>query len=505
MQIFNLPIRTYFSLRSDRLRILHEEQCATQAKWLSYLLTNGEKTQFGREHGLHSKMSYTDFANHVPLQTYNSLFPYIERIIRGEDYILWNNKINWVAKSSGTTAARSKFIPVSMESLKFNNYMAARDNLTGYCALFPDTNMFAGKGITLGGSFQEASPDFKVKCGDVSAILMDNMPVIGDFLKAPGREILLQENWHKKLKLIAQNTVNENITSISGVPSWMLLVLKEVLNLTNKKHILEVWENFEVYFHGGVAFAPYKEEFQKLFPLEKVFYLNVYNASEGFFGFQLQKENDDLILLTDHAVFYEFVPAVTSSVPREKKAIPLSEVEIGQNYAMIITTAAGLWRYEIGDTIQFTSKNPYKFKITGRTTQYINTFGEELIVDNADQAIEAACRQTDAIFAEYSAAPIFFGGEKQYAAHEWLIEFLKQPADIQQFTQILDQTLKQLNSDYEAKRTGNLMLREPQIKIAPQGTFMRWLERKNKLGGQHKVPRLQNDRKIMEEICGQIE
>ncbi len=504
MKIFNAPIRGLFAMREERITQLLENQLKTQKEWFGKLIDNGYKSKFGKDFKIRPNWDYSQFSRSIPTQTYSTLFPYIQKIIEGEEYVLSHNKVNWVAQSSGTTSAKSKYIPVTAESLKSNNYLAARDSLTFYCHLFPNTNIFGGKGVMLGGSIHDICSNAKVKCGDVSAILMQNMPIIGDFLKAPNREILLGKEWDKKLKLIAKNTVNENITSISGVPSWMLLVLKEVLKISKKKTIAEIWPELEVYFHGGVSFAPYRQEFEQILGEKSIFYMNMYNASEGFFGFQDQKEEDDLLLLADHGVFYEFAP-IDEVGNRSEKIIPLSEVTINQNYALLITTLSGLWRYEIGDTLRFTSLNPYRFQITGRTTHFINTFGEELIVENADKAVKNACIATQSIFSEYTAAPIFLHRDSSYAGHQWIIEFNHPPQDLVLFTIVLDNTLKELNSDYEAKRNQDLLLQMPQIKIAPIGTFMKWLEKKQKLGGQFKVPRLQNDRIIIEEIIEIIE
>jgi hypothetical protein len=498
MQLLNVPIRAYFGFREERIVSLYEHALETQEKWFTYLVRNGLKTKFGHDFGFTPNMSYEAFQRNLPIQNYNTLYPYIERIIKGEDEVLWNTKVEWVAKSSGTTQAKSKYVPVTSDSLKLNNYLSAKDSLTFYIEMFPETEIFAGKGITLGGSIQKMEIETKVKCGDISAVLMENMPAIGEYLQAPNKEVLLNNDWNKKLHLIAQHTVNENITSISGVPSWMLLVLKEVLKISGKESIAEVWPNLELFFHGGVAFAPYKQEYLKLLP-NSVFYMNMYNASEGFFGFQDQRFCDDLLLLTDNGVFYEFLELDETGVSKTQ-VIPLQEVELHKNYALIITTPAGLWRYEIGDTIMFTSLRPYRFQITGRTTHFINAFGEELMVDNADKAITEACRQTNAILTEYTAAPVFLNTIETKGKHQWLIEFSSLPNDMKNFKNVLDQTLKSLNSDYEAKRTGDLMLTMPEIIIATEGTFLKWLEKKDKLGGQHKIPRLQNDRKLIEEI-----
>lgn len=499
-----MAIRGYFSRRNNRVSNLYRHSLKNQAKWLTYINNKGSNTLFGKEHHVEATMSYSQFAERIPLYDYNSLFPYIERIIRGEDNILWNSKIKWVAKSSGTSDSKSKYIPVSYESLIFNNYISAQDSLTFYTKMVPNTNIFSGKGITLGGGFQEKQENVKVKCGDISAILLDNMPLVGDFLRASNRKILLNSNWDKKLQLLAESTQHENITSLSGVPSWMLLVLKEVLRLQNKDNILDVWPNLELFFHGGVSFAPYYEEYKKIIPNDKFLYLNVYNASEGFFGLQDQIHSDELLLLTDNGVFYEFIP-MNEVGSIGATAIPLEDVKINQNYAMVITTLGGLWRYIIGDTIQFTSLNPFRFKITGRTTHYINAFGEEVIVDNADKAINNACQKTGASYISYTAAPIFLEKDNSKACHEWVIEFTTPPSDINLFGEVLDETLKSLNSDYETKRSNDLILKKPKIHVAKPGTFIKWLEKNNKLGGQHKVPHLQNNREIIEEVLGLME
>lgn len=499
MKFINKPVRYFFSSQEKRIHTLREAPSQMQEKWFRYLIAHGADTVFGKGHGLTKDASYNDFRKAIPLQNYPSLTPYIERVIKGESNVLWDTKIKFLAKSSGTTDSKSKFIPVSNESLKYNNYLAAMDSLTFYCNFFPENNFFSGKALALGGSFQKMPPDSPVKIGDVSAILLDEMPRLGDFLKASNREVLLHDDWNVKLGLLAKTSYKQNVTSLSGVPSWILLVLKEVLRISGKSNIFEVWPNLEVFFHGGVSFAPYVEEYKKIIPEGRLFYMNMYNASEGFFGFQDQKEKDDLILLTDHGIFYEFIPMNEVGVLNQDP-VSLEEVQTGVNYALVITTTAGLWRYVIGDTVMFTSTSPYRFKITGRTMHYINAFGEELVVDNADKALKKACEKTGASFSDYTAAPVFLESEQNKACHEWLIEFITLPSDMDEFVRILDSSLKELNSDYEAKRTGDLILKLPMVHIAPQDTFLKWLDRKNHLGGQHKVPRLQNDRRIIEEL-----
>ncbi len=499
MQILNRPLRNYFLYRKKRIENTRQHPIENQNRWFAYLLQHGANSVFGKELGLQTDFNYHNFADTIPLQDYHSLSPYIDRIIAGEENVLWDSRIKWLSKSSGTTDSKSKFIPVSRESLWQNNYLCAQDTLTCYTMLFPNNRFFSGKGLALGGAFQAMPSDVKVQIGDVSAILLDNMPRLGDILKASNRKVLLHDNWNEKLTALAQTSYKQNVTSISGVPSWMLLVLKEVLKVSGKNNIKEVWPNLELFMHGGVSFAPYREEYKNLIPDDTVFYMNMYNASEGFFGFQDQKESDDLLLLTDCAVFYEFIPMDEVGI-LNGNAIPLTEVKTDQNYAIVITTASGLWRYVIGDTVNFTSTEPYRFKITGRTMHYINAFGEELMIDNADKALRKACDETNAVISDYTAAPIFFDQKRQKACHEWIIEFTREPSNREQFTAILDQTLQALNSDYEAKRTDDLILQKPIIHVAPKDTFLRWLDHRNHLGGQHKVPRLQNDRRIIEEI-----
>ena len=504
MQFLNTPLRSYYASRKKRIEKLRHTPIQNQAEWFRYLVKNGEDTIFFKQIGLTKRCSYADFVKAIPIQNYNSLQPFVERIMKGEEHVLWNSRIKYMAKSSGTTDTKSKFIPVSKESLFCNNYLSAQDSITFYCHFFPQNRFFSGKGLVLGGSFQETPLNTPVKIGDVSAVLLDSMPQFGDFLKASNRKVLLHNNWNEKLSMLAKTTLHQNITSLSGVPSWMLLVLKEVLKLSGKEHIKEVWPNLELFFHGGVAFAPYIEAYKKLIPDPDFFYMNMYNASEGFFGFQDQLHCNDLLLLTDNGIFYEFIP-IDEVGTLQGEAIPLQEVSVGQDYALVITTPAGLWRYVIGDTIRFTSTDPYRFKITGRTMHYINAFGEELIIDNTDKALQKACEETGAIFVDYTAAPIFLEHGNMKASHEWVIEFSTLPKDIDRFIQILDQTLQSLNSDYEAKRTNELLLNIPIVHVASEGTFLRWLEKHNRLGGQYKVPRLQNDRSIMEEFLELIE
>ncbi len=461
------------------------------------LINNGKDTEFGRQHQFNSISNYTEFVNQVPLQDYESLKPFIERTRRGEQGLLWNSDIKWFAKSSGTTD-KSKFIPVSEESLDGCHYNAGRDMVTLHCVNNENTHLFTGKNLALGGSFKQDSFDKHQSFhGDVSAIIIQNLPMWAEFFRAPNVDIALMDEWETKLEKIADSMMRENVTSIAGVPSWMLVLLKRILEKRNLKTINEVWPNLEVYFHGGVSFTPYKEQFKQLFDNDKVNYLQLYNASEGFFGIQDEKVSDEMLLMLDYGIYYEFIPIneLSQSTP---KLINLEQVRMGEDYALVISTNAGLWRYQLGDTIQFTSINPYRFKISGRTKQFINVFGEELMVHNADNAIAAACEKTHAQVKDYTVAPVFMSAGA--GAHEWLIEFEKEPNNFEFFVALLDESLKKQNSDYEAKRYNNFVLHAPLVKKMPANAFYNWLKMNNKLGGQYKIPRLSNSRKVLEEI-----
>jgi GH3 auxin-responsive promoter len=435
------------------------------------------------------------------LQDYESLKPFIDRVRRGEQNILWHSDIKWFAKSSGTTADKSKFIPVSEESLDDCHYNGGRDMIAIHCSLTPDTHLFTGKNLALAGSLvTDQFGKHESQNGDLSAIVINNLPVWAEFFRAPDLSIALLDKWDEKLEKIAKATLNENVVSLAGVPSWMLLIMKKVLAESGKKSIAEVWPNLEVYFHGGVNFNPYRDQFKAIFNKSDINYLELYNATEGFFGIQDQRNSDELLLMLDYGIYYEFIPTDINT----DETLSLCEVMKDVNYEIVISTNAGLWRYRLGDTIKFTSLNPFRFKITGRTKHFMNAFGEEIIVDNADQALAIACEKTGARIAEYTAAPIYMNGNDN-GAHEWLVEFDLHPDKIEYFTEVLDNALKSINSDYEAKRYQNIALKQPVVKSLPAGTFYKWLQAKNKLGGQHKVPRLSNDRKYVEEILSFIE
>jgi hypothetical protein len=418
-------------------------------------------------------------------------------MMQGEDNVLWNTPVKWFAKSSGTTSDKSKFIPISEESLTDNHFKASKDVLTHYYNNFPGSDMLTGKSLVVGGSHQLSKVNEEIQFGDLSAVLMQNSPFWGQWLRTPELSVALLDEWENKIEQLAQTTSNENVTSLAGVPTWTLILLKRILQIKNKQTIKEVWPNLELYINGGVSFIPYKEQFDKLFG-QKINYLEIYNASEGFIAGQVDPGDDGMLLFTEHGIFYEFMP-VDEYGKEKPKTIGLKDVELNKNYALVISTTGGLWRYLIGDTVIFTSINPYKIKVSGRLKHYMNAFGEEVIVDNTDKAIAIACEKTHAQVSDYTAAPVYFS-EQHNGAHEWLIEFEETPDNITAFTYELDNALKEINSDYEAKRHKDIALRLPIVHILPKGSFNEWLKSKGKLGGQHKVPRLSNERTIVEEI-----
>ncbi len=475
-----------------------------QDEVLEYLLKTARNTEYGKKHGFGDIKTYRDFQNNIPIVNYEGLFPYVERLLHGEQNILWPSEIKWFAKSSGTTNARSKFIPVSQEALDDCHFKGGKDMLSIYANNYPETKMFTGKGLAIGGSHQINQYDKGSSSyyGDVSAVIMKNLPLWAQMARTPSLEIALMDEWEEKIEAMARATSQENVTSISGVPTWTIVLIERILEITGKNNILEVWPNLEVFVHGAVAFGPYRSLFKKLIPSKEMRYMETYNASEGFFGIQDTTDSDELLLMLDYGVFYEFIPysELNSENP---KAIPLGEVQIGKNYAMVISTNAGLWRYKIGDTVRFTSVNPYRIKISGRTKHFINAFGEELIIENAEQAIAAACHETEAEIENFTAAPIYLS-EGNKGGHEWVIEFKVDPNDPEKFKQTLDQTLKKVNSDYEAKRYKDMALIAPTVHFAEKGTFHQWMKKRGKLGGQNKVPRLSNNRDYLEDLLGML-
>lgn len=468
-----------------------------QEELLHSLLRAAEQTEIGKNYDFSSIKNYKTFAERVSISTYEELEPLIEKTRKGEQNVFWHSPIKWFAKSSGTTNAKSKFIPVSSEALENCHYKASKDLLCLYLNNNDDSQLFTGKSLRLGGS-KQLYEDNNTFFGDLSAILIDNMPIWAEFSSTPSNKVSLMGDWEAKLPAIINETINENVTSLAGVPSWMLVLLNKTLETKGKENLLEIWPNAEVYFHGGVNFEPYREQYKKLFPKDNFRYYEIYNASEGFFAIQDQNNSNELLLMLDYGIFYEFIPMDTFGTANQK-VIPLSEVELFKNYALVITTNSGLWRYMIGDTIRFTSLNPYRIMVSGRTKHHINVFGEELMVENTDKAIAKTCSELNCEVIDYTVAPIFMNG-KEKGAHEWVIEFKTYPDNIENFAYCLDKNLQQLNSDYEAKRYNNMTLNQLVINVARTNLFYDWLKQNDKLGGQHKVPRLSNDRKYLDEL-----
>ncbi len=468
-----------------------------QEELLLNLIRTAENTTVGRSFDFSSIVSYQTFSERIPISSYEDLQPMIEQTRRGEQNVFWPSPIKWFAKSSGTTSAKSKFIPVSSEALEDCHYKGSKDLLCMYLNNNEDSNLFTGKSLRLGGS-AEIYQDNNSYFGDLSAILIENMPIWAEFSSTPSNKVSLMSNWETKLGAIVNETKIENVTSFAGVPSWMLVLLNKVLEETGKKNVMEVWPHLEVYFHGGVSFDPYRDQYKKIIPCQNFKYYEIYNASEGFFAIQDQNYSNDLLLMLDYGIFYEFIPMNVFGTENQI-TVRLADVEIGKNYAVVITTNSGLWRYLIGDTVRFTSLNPYRIRVTGRTKHHINVFGEELMVENTDMAISKTCAHTGVEVVDYTVAPIFMEGREK-GAHEWIIEFKSDPKDVSQFRLILDQTLQSLNSDYEAKRYNNMTLNPLVLNVARPKLFYDWLKQQDKLGGQHKIPRLSNQREYLEQL-----
>ncbi len=484
--------------RMKQIELFERYSADIQQEQLFQLLDNAKNTVWGKKYDYSSIKSKVEYAARVPISQYENIVEYVDRIRKGEANVLWQGETKWFAKSSGTTAQKSKFIPVSAEALELCHFRGGRDIIILYTTNFNGSNIFSGKALAIGGSQQINKYDNQIYYGDLSAVLIENLPLWAKFFKTPEKKIALMEEWERKLELMAKTTINDNVTNMAGVPSWTLVLLKRILEITGAKSIHDVWQNLELFVHGGVSFTPYREQFDAIIDKDRINYLETYNASEGFFAIQDNPDTDSMLLMLDYGVYYEFIPMeeFDSSSP---KTLSLEEVELDKNYAIIISTNGGLWRYMIGDTVKFTSKNPYRIKITGRTKHFINAFGEELIVDNAEKAIKAACEQTGAQVREYTAAPIYMSEERN-GGHEWLFEFTKLPNSIEHFAEILDNTLKSLNSDYEAKRYKDISLAFPTVNVAKEGLFYKWLKERGRLGGQNKVPRLANNRDFIDRL-----
>ncbi|MCH7397949.1 GH3 auxin-responsive promoter family protein [Belliella sp. DSM 107340] len=501
MEVVNTFMTWIFKNRIGQIKNFMENPIDTQEEILFELIDDAKRTDFGKKHHFSKIKDYKDFASKVPIHDYEEMKPYIEKTMKGSQNVIWNTEIEWFSKSSGTTSSRSKYIPVSQESLEECHFKGGKDMISLYVNNYPDSKLFSGKALTIGGSLapNPISPNLSSKVGDISAVITQNLPIWVQMARTPSLDIALMEEWEAKIDRMAREVMHENVTSISGVPTWTIVLLQRVLELKNAKNILEVWPNLEVFFHGAVAFGPYRSLFKELIPSEKMHYMETYNASEGFFGIQDQKDSEELLLMLDYGIFYEFIP-MDEWDESQPKVVPLCEVEVGKNYAILISTNAGLWRYKIGDTVKFTSTFPYRIKISGRTKHFINAFGEEVIVENAEKAIQMAADKTHASIINFTAAPVYFNDSKSKGAHEWIVEFKTLPNDPELFKTTLDKSLREINSDYDAKRYKDLALTEPKIHLVSEGLFESWMRSRGKLGGQNKVPRLSNTREYIDEI-----
>jgi hypothetical protein len=497
MKLLSPAISRLARMRHWRIEQWIQNPIAAQREVLQDLITHAQFTEIGRKYVLNNLFSVRDFKKAVPIHTYEDLKPCIEKLMLGEQNLLWNTPVNWFAKSSGTTSDKSKFIPITDESLHDCHYQGSKDVLSMYYNFNPNSDLLTGKGLLIGGSHQINHLNEDTHYGDLSAVLFQNTPIWANWIRTPELSIALMDEWESKIEAIAQQTIHEDVTSMSGVPTWTMVLIKRVLAITGKQTLKEVWPNLELYLHGGVSFTPYKEQFKQLIG-GNITYLNVYNASEGFFAAQNDPTDDGMLLFLEHGIFYEFMP-VEEYGKAEPQTIGLKDVEIDKNYALVISTNGGLWRYLIGDTIAFTSLYPFKIRVTGRLKHYINAFGEELIVDNTDKAIALASEKCNVVINDYTAAPIYFT-DNSNGAHEWLIEFEQNPKNLDEFAYELDCALKNINSDYEAKRHKDIALRMPVIHTVNKSVFTNWLRSKGKLGGQHKIPRLSNERVYIEEM-----
>jgi hypothetical protein len=498
MSIISPAIKGFMKLRQSAIDNFMLNPIDTQQQVFNKLVGSAQFTEYGKKHDFEHINSIADFCRQVPINDYDTLKGYIHRTLEGEQNLLWPSPINWFAKSSGTTSDKSKFIPISKESLDDNHYKAGKDVLTLYLKQFPDSKVISGKCLVIGGSHQINQLNADSFFGDLSAVMLQNMPLYGQLIRTPDLSIALMDEWEEKIEMMAQTTMQENVTYIAGVPTWTIVLIKRILEIAGTKNLHDVWPNLELYIHGGVSFKPYRKQFETFFPNGNIHYLETYNASEGFFAAQNELDHEGMLLFLNHGIFYEFMP-MEEYGKEQPKTLTLKEVELNKNYALVISTNGGLWRYLVGDTVQFTSLDPFRIKVTGRLKHFINAFGEEVIIDNSDYAIAEACKQTGAVVNDYSAAPVYMTGDSN-GAHEWIIEFETLPCPLDEFVTIMDKALQTINSDYEAKRHKDIALRMPIVHIMPKDGFKNWLKDKGKLGGQHKVPRLSNERKYLEEM-----
>mgnify|MGYP006292724321 FL=1 len=498
MPIIPSLVGLFNARRLSQIDLFRKAPMEVQESVFFSLIEQAQKTKWGEQHGYSGIRSIQQFREKVPIQTYEDIEPYVERLRNGEKDVLWPGTTKWFAKSSGTTSSKSKFIPVTKISLETCHFRGGRDVMALYNDNYPENEVFTGKTLTLGGSHQINNFSNDSYYGDLSAILIENLPFWTQFLKTPRPDVALMEEWEEKLEKMTEITVKENVTSLAGVPSWFLVLIRHILNETGKKNLLEVWPNLELFIHGGINFTPYRQQYQDLIPSGQMHYMETYNASEGFFGIQDDPSSSSMLLMLDYGVFYEFMPM--SELGKENpQTLVLDEVELNTDYALIISTNGGLWRYMIGDTIRFTSRYPFKIIISGRTKHFINAFGEEIIIDNATRSLDAACQATGAVIKEFTAGPLYMSAGSK-GGHQWLIEFEKAPDSVEKFRDVLDQTLQEVNSDYEAKRYKNITLGPPEVVVARESLFFDWMKARNKLGGQNKVPRLANNRDYIDDL-----
>ncbi|MEC7063875.1 MAG: GH3 auxin-responsive promoter family protein [Bacteroidota bacterium] len=495
--LFHTVLSWFLKKRVHDIELFIKYPHEVQSEQLLNLIKYAKNTDMGKKFGFDDIKTYDDFSSRVPVRKYEEIVSMIDACRKGKQNIFWPSNIKWFAKSSGTTNDKSKFIPISNESLENCHFKGGKDMLSLYFSNNEKSSLFQGKALRLGGS-RALYEDNNTYFGDLSAIIIDNLPLWAEYVSAPSHKVSLMDEWEVKLEAIVEETLNEDIRSMAGVPSWMMVLLQKILSKSGKSNILEIWPNMEVYFHGGVNFIPYKNQYKKLFPSSEMNYIEIYNASEGFFGVQDRLNSDDMLLMLDYGIFYEFI-AMSCYGKQNEIIIGLNDVKIGEQYAIIITTNSGLWRYHIGDTIKFTCLSPYRIKITGRTKHFINVFGEEIVIENTDSALEIVCNKYKLEMIDYTAAPIFMKGNEK-GGHEWLIEFKNPPKNIKDFSEDLDKTLQSINSDYQAKRYKNMTLNCLKVNVAKKDLFYSWLKKKGKIGGQHKVPRLSNNRNLIEEL-----
>ncbi|MDR1878263.1 MAG: GH3 auxin-responsive promoter family protein [Bacteroidales bacterium] len=498
LSIVNRIAKSYFNMHHKGMEriMLHPFDCQQQC--FETLLKDAARTQWGLKYDYATIKQYDTFKQRVPVNNYNTLYPYIERMIAGEKDVLWKGKTNWFSKSSGTSNSKSKYIPVSWDSLIKCNYKGGKDTFVLYLNNRPDSKLFTGKNLSLSGSWRKFDVNSKAYCGDISAILLNFIPEWGNYFRIPPKKTALMSDWNKKVEAFAQYARKQNVTSLAGVPSWILMIIRRILELEQASDLTGIWSNLELFMHGGVNFSPYISQYKALIPNDDMYYQQVYNASEGYFAAQDVAKSDDMLLFLDNGIFYEFIP-LQDFETEHQQTVTIENVETGINYVIVISTNAGLWRYVMGDVVQFTSLNPYRIVITGRTTHFINAFGEELMIDNAEKALKEASQKTDAVISEYTAAPVYLNKQTK-AAHEWLIEFQQEPSNMEVFTDVMDTELMRLNSDYEAKRCNDILLQRPVVRTVPKGVFLAWMASHKRLGGQFKIPRLANNRQIIEEI-----